>query len=208
MKVLLVDDHELLRRGVRELLTETFTDAEFGEAGTGEDAVAMVAESPWDLIILDLAMPRRGGLDALREIHARCPDVPVVVLSASEDEHYAVRALRGGARGYVTKQTTSSELVGAVKKAIAGTRYLSPSLMERIADSAIEPKQMPHEDLSDRELQVLRMIALGKSVKDIGVELALSEKTISTYRARILTKMKLGSNAELMRYALRSGLVD
>lgn len=208
MRILLVDDHELLRRGVRELLAESYPDAEFIECGTGEDAVALVDSATWDLIILDLAMPRRGGLDALRDIHARRPEVPVVVLSASEDEHYAVRAIRGGARGYVTKQQTSTELVGAVKKAIAGTRYLSPGLMERIAEQAIEPKHLPHEELSDRELQVLRMIAMGKSVKDIGIELALSEKTISTYRTRILAKMKLGTNAELMRYALRAGLVE
>lgn len=208
MRIMLVDDHALLRRGVREMLSEEFAAAEFVEVGTGEEAIAQIGDEAWTLIILDLAMPGRGGLDALHEIHTRRPEIPVIVLSASEDEHYAVRAIRGGACGYVTKQAAATELVRAAQKAMSGTRYLSASVMERIADAALDVKHAPHEELSDRELQVLRMLAHGMSVREIGVELALSEKTISTYRARLLHKMKLGSNAELMRYALRVGLVD
>ncbi len=208
MIVMLVDDHELLRRGVRELIAETFSEAEFIEAATAEAAIAVLEERSCDVLILDVALPGRSGLDALATIHQRRPELPIVVLSASEDEHYAVRALRDGASAYVTKQTTSTELVGAVRKALVGVRYLQDGMMKRIAESAITPHRLPHEALSDRELQVLRLLGLGKSVKEIGAQLALSEKTISTYRSRILEKMKLGSNAELMRYALRAGLVD
>lgn len=200
MRILIVDDHELLRRGVKELLAEAIGIVTFGEATSGEEALAAL-NSPWDLVILDLAMPGRGGLDTLKEMHARQPALPIVVLSAHEEEHYAIRALRGGARAYVTKQAASTELVRAAKRAVGGGNPYH--------NLARSPKEAaPHEALSDRELQVLRMLAIGKSVKQIGHELALSEKTISTYRTRLLVKMNLDSNAELMRYALRVGLVD
>lgn len=203
MRILIADDHELLRRGVKELLAEAFWVVTFGEAASGDEALAALTGS-WDLVILDLAMPGRPGLDTLKEMHARMPGLPIVVLSAYEEEHYAIRALRGGARAYVTKQSASTELVRAAKRVMGGNNYLSDNLAEKLK----EPERPPHEQLSDRELQVLRMLAVGKSVKQIGNELALSEKTISTYRARLLVKMNLDSNAELMRYALRAGLVE
>jgi DNA-binding NarL/FixJ family response regulator len=204
-----VDDHAVVRRGVRELLTDSFPDCEVVESATGEDAVRTFAEGSWDLVVLDLEMPGRGGLDALKGIRVHRPQVPVLVLSAHAEDQYAIRALRAGARGFVTKQSASDELVLATRKLLAGVPYVSASLAEHLASIlARTPDRPPHETLSDREMQVFRMLASGKSVKEIGAELALSDKTISTYRARVLEKMNLRSNAELMRYALRLGLVD
>lgn len=209
MRFLVVDDHAVVRRGVRELLAESFPACEVAEAATGEDAVRMVTEGKWDLVVLDIAMPGRGGLDALKELRSRRPLVPVLVLSAHTEDQYAARALRAGARGYVTKQSATDELVTAVHNLLAGTQYVSASLAVHPATLVTNaPERPPHETLSDRELQVFRMLASGKSVKEIGAELTLSDKTISTYRARVLEKMNLRSNAELMRYALRLGLVD
>lgn len=211
MKFLLVDDHPLVRRGIRELLHETYPDATFAEASTAEQALDLLPSSTWDLVVLDVAMPGRGGMDALKQLHARQPDLPIVVLSAHGEDQFAIRALRAGARGYVTKVSASDELVAAVRKALAGGTYVSAALAERIvaATTTSGSSDRPlHATLSDRELQVLQMLANGRTVKQIGVELALSDKTISTYRARLLEKMKLRTNAELMRYALRAGLVD
>ena len=209
MRFLVVDDHAVVRRGVRELLADSFPDCEVVEAANGEDAVRMFAEGEWDLVVLDLAMPGRGGLDALKGIQGHRPQVPVLVLSAHAEDQFAIRALRAGARGYVTKQSASDELVTAARKLLAGAPYVSASLAGHLASVLTHaPERPPHEALSDREMQVFRMLASGKSVKEIGAELALSDKTISTYRARVLEKMNLRSNAELMRYALRSGLVD
>lgn len=209
MRFLVVDDHAVVRRGVRELLADSFPDCEVVEAASGEDAVRKLAVGSWDLVVLDLAMPGRGGLDALKGIQARKPPVPVLVFSAHAEDQYAIRALRAGARGYVTKQCEPDELVLAARKLLSGTPYVSASLAGHLASVLTRtPERPPHEALSDREMQVFRMLASGKSVKEIGAELALSDKTISTYRARVLEKMNLRSNAELMRYALRSGLVD
>ena len=204
-----MDDHAVVRRGVRELLTEAFPGCEVTEVGSGDDAMGTFTESMYQLVVLDLALPGRGGLDALKQLHAHAPQVPVLVLSAHSEDQYAIRALRAGARGYITKQSASEELVLAVRKVLAGTPYVSASLAEHLAGLLTRsPERPPHETLSDREMQVFRMLATGKSVKEIGAELELSDKTISTYRARVLDKMNLRTNAELMRYALRSGLVD
>jgi two-component system invasion response regulator UvrY len=209
MRFLVVDDHPVVRRGVRELLAESFPECEVVEAATGEEAVRTVAEGSWDLVVLDLAMPGRGGLDALKGIRNHWPRLPVLVLSAHAEDQYALRALRAGASGYVSKQSASDELVLAARKLLEGEQYVSASLAEHLASAVgSAPERPPHEALSDREMQVFRMLASGKSVKEIGAELGLSDKTISTYRARILEKMDLRSNAELMRYALRTGLVD
>ncbi len=205
----MVDDHAVVRRGVRELLADEFPDCEVVEAASGEDAVSLFTVSSWDLVVLDLAMPGRGGLDALKRILHHRSEMPVLVFSAHAEDQYAIRALRAGARGYVTKQSPSEELVVAVHKLLGGAAYVSASLAEHLASMiTAKPERPPHEALSDREMQVLRLLAIGKSVKEIGHELALSDKTISTYRARILDKMNMRTNAELMRYALRAGLVD
>lgn len=209
--ILLVDDHAVVRRGLRELLGEEFPSAEFGEAASGPEALAQIARRDWGLVILDLSLPGRDGLEILKEARALRPGVPVMVLSVHGEDQYAIRALRAGAAGYVTKETAPEDLTAAVRKVLQGGKYVSPRLAEKmVAALAIRDgtTQLPHEGLSDRELQVLRMLAVGKSVKEIGAELALSEKTISTYRARIIAKMNMRSNAELMRYALRAGLVE
>jgi two-component system invasion response regulator UvrY len=209
--ILLVDDHAVVRRGLRELLGEEFPSAEFGEAASGAEALAQIAKRPWGLVILDVSLPGRDGLEILKEALALRPGVPIMMLSVHAEDQYAIRALRAGAAGYVTKETAPEDLTAAVRKILQGGKYVSPRLAEQMV-AALATRdgttQLLHEGLSDRELQVLRMLAVGKSVKEIGLELALSEKTISTYRTRIIGKMKMRSNAELMRYALRAGLVD
>jgi DNA-binding NarL/FixJ family response regulator len=194
---------------MRELLGEEFDTAEFEEAGTGEEAIAAVMRSSFDLVVLDLSMPGRGGLDALKEVRTTNPRLPVLVLSQHAEEQYAIRAFRAGAAGYVTKDSAPDELVKAANKALSGGKYVSASLAEHLATRlATDPDQRVEDTLSDRELQVLRLLADGKTVKEIGLMLALSEKTISTYRARILDKLNAKTNAELMRFAMRAGLTQ
>jgi two-component system invasion response regulator UvrY len=208
-RFLLVDDHALLRRGLRELLGEEFPGAEFDEAASGPLAIEQVKKTPFSLLVLDLAIPGRDGLDVLKEVHQLIPRMPVLVLSVHAEEQYAIRALRAGAVGYITKESAPEELCKAVRRVLEGGKYVSASLAEKLATNLSTHDGSPlHESLSDRELQVLRMLAFGKSVKDIGGELALSEKTISTYRARLLEKMTMKTNADVMRYALRAGLVE
>jgi two-component system invasion response regulator UvrY len=209
--ILLVDDHAVVRRGLRELLGEEFPSAEFGEAASGAEALAQIAKRPWGLVILDVSLPGRDGLEILKEALVLRPGVPIMMLSVHAEDQYAIRALRAGAAGYVTKETAAEDLTAAVRKILQGGKYVSPRLAEQMVAALATrdgTSQLLHEGLSDRELQVLRLLAVGKSVKEIGLELALSEKTISTYRTRIIGKMKMRSNAELMRYALRAGLVD
>lgn len=201
MRMLIVDDHAVVRRGASELLAESFAGVEIAEAATGEQALELVAHAPVDLVILDLSMPGMGGLATLKELRTAYPRLPIVVLSAHSEDQYALRALKSGAAGYVTKDLALEELVVAARAVLAGDRYLGKTL-------AGADRPPPHAALSEREFQVLRLLALGRSVKDIGGELDLSEKTISTYRTRILAKMEMHSNAELMRYALRAGLVE
>jgi two-component system invasion response regulator UvrY len=209
MRLLIVDDHAVVRRGVRELLSEELAQVEFEEEATGEDAVARLERETFDLVILDISLPRRGGMEALKDLRARKPAQAVLVLSQHSEEQYAVRALRAGACGYLTKDSPSDELVRAVKKILGGGKYVSASLAERLAEVvAGDRPSLSHSVLSDRELQVLRMLAGGRAVKEISRELALSDKTVSTYRTRILSKMGMHTNAELMRYALRHGLAD
>lgn len=211
LPILLVDDHAVVRRGLRELLGEEFPRAEFCEAGSGGEALCQIAKRPWGLVILDVSLPGRDGLDILKEALALRPGIPIMVLSVHGEDQYAIRALRAGAAGYVTKETAPEDLTAAVRKILQGGKYVSPRLAEKMVAALATrdgSRQLPHEGLSDRELQVLRMLAVGKSVKEIGADLALSEKTISTYRTRIIGKMSMRSNAELMRYALRAGLVD
>lgn len=209
MKVLLVDDHAIVRRGVRELLAEGFPEAVFSEASTGEEAVDQVRQEVFALVMLDISMPKRGGLEALKQLHAERPNLPVLILSQHAEEQYAIRALKAGASGYLTKDSPAEAVVRAVRKALAGGKYVSEAVAEQLVDLVSGgAAAQPFERLSDRELQVLRLLGQGKTVKDIAADLALSDKTVSTYRARILEKTKLRSNAELMRYALASGLVD
>jgi len=208
-RILIADDHELLRRGLKGILAEVYKDLEVGEAGDGRQALEMAQKQKWDIVLLDINMPGRGGIEVLQDLKQLYPSLPVVVLSAFPEKDYAVRAFKLGAAGYVSKQSASGELLAAVKKALAGGRYVTPLLGEALAAMlAGEAPVAPHELLSNRELQVLRMVALGKTLKEIAAELSLSEKTIGTYRMRISQKMGLSTNVEIARYATLHKLVD
>jgi two-component system invasion response regulator UvrY len=208
-RILIADDHELVRRGLRQILQDAFPKLQMEEVADARGAVDAVRRHSWDAVLLDINMPGRSGLEVLGELKTLRPDMPVVVLTAFPEEDYALRAFKLGASAYVNKGGASDELLAALRKAAAGGRYVTASLAEKLAASiAGDAPAAPHETLSNRELQVLRMIAQGRSVKEIGSELALSEKTIGTYRARISQKMGLATNVELTRYALQHKLVD
>lgn len=209
MRILLADDHEIVRFGLKQLLAAEFEGVEFGEATSAAETISCARRGQWDLILLDLNMPGRGGLDVLAELQTWQPKPRVLVLSVAPEEEYAVRALKRGAAGYVNKQSVASELLGAVKRVLAGGYYVTPWLAEKLAsglDAAASAE--PHEKLSDRELQVLRMIAVGRNVREIADELALSDKTVFTYRERLREKLGLKGDVELARYALHHKLVD
>jgi two-component system, NarL family, invasion response regulator UvrY len=209
MKILLVDDHAVVRRGIRQILEDDLRTADFGEAANTDEALARIAERDWDIVVLDISMPGRGGLDTLKDIRALKPGLPVLVLSMHAEEQYAVRAHRAGANGYLTKDSAPAALVEAVRTVAGGGRSWSSAVAEKLeATRPAEESRPLHESLSDREFQVLRMIAAGKAVKEIAFELQLSEKTIATHRTRILEKMGMKSSAELTRYALSAGLVE
>jgi len=209
MKVLIADDHAVFRRGLRETLAEFFFKITFGEAKTAQETVELVRRHDWDVVILDISMPGKSGLDVLDDLRRLRPRLPILLLSMHPEEQFARRALKAGAAGYLTKESVPEELKEAVRKVAAGGRYVSATLAEKLAVDLREGADTPlHELLSDREFQVLRMIASGKSVKDIAEELSLSVKTVSTYRARILEKSGMKTNAELIRYALQSQLVN
>ena len=209
MKILITDDHAVVRQGLKQILLEEFTRAQFGEATNAQEAIERVWRENWDVVVLDITMPGRSGLEVLKEIRKSRPKLPVLVLSMHPEDQFAMRLLKIGASGYMTKESAPNELVGAVRKVIAGGRYVSPSLAEKMASYlAIDVQTPPHERLSDREFLVLRLIASGKTPTVIARELALSVKTISTHRTRILKKMDLKTNSELTHYAIRNGLVE
>lgn len=209
MRILLGDDHTVVRRGLKQILAEEFKKAVFGEAGNAQETLDLVGKENWELLILDVTMPGRSGLDVLREIRKRRPKLPVLVLSIHPENQFAVRVLKLGAAGYMTKEIAAEELVAAVNKVLAGGRYVSKQLAETLATNLSGyTARSPQELLSDREFQVLRLIAQGKMVSQIADELSLSIKTISTYRSRILGKMGLRNNAQLMHYAMQHQLVE
>jgi two-component system, NarL family, invasion response regulator UvrY len=208
MKILITDDHAVVRQGLKQILLEEFTRAEFGEATNAQEAIDRVWKENWDVVVLDITMPGRSGLEVLKEIKKSRPKLPVLVLSMHPEDQFAVRLLKIGASGYMTKESAPNELVGAVKKVMAGGRYVSPALGEKMASYlAVDVQTPPHERLSDREFLVLRQIASGKTPTLIAKELGLSVKTISTYRMRILEKMSMANNAELTHYAIQNQLV-
>ncbi|MBI3876201.1 MAG: response regulator transcription factor [Verrucomicrobia bacterium] len=209
MKILIADDHAVVRQGLKQILADDFKRATFGEAKNANEAISRVWKDKWDIVILDITMPGRSGFEVLREIKRSHRNLPVLVLSMHPEDQFAVRVLKSGAAGYMTKESAPEALVGAVKKVLAGGRYVSPSLAERMASYLdIDVQKPPHERLSDREFQVLRMIASGKTVTEIAHEHSLSVKTISTYRTRILDKMAMKTNAELTHYAIQNQLVE
>jgi two-component system, NarL family, invasion response regulator UvrY len=209
IRVLIADDHAILRRGLKEILTREFEDVTCGEAEDADAVLAQVRDQEWDIVLLDLTMPGRNGLEVLRDLRATRPKLPILVLSMHPEAQYGKRALKAGASGYLNKESAPDELIKAIRKVLAGGRYVSPMLAEKLAFALTEDVEQPiHETLSDRELEVLRMLASGKTVGQIAAVLHLSVTTISTYRARVLEKMKMTTNAELMHYALRNQLVD
>lgn len=208
-RILIVDDHEVVRRGLRQILAEALPDASIDEAGTSEAALGAIASVAWDLVLLDINLPGRSGLEVLEDARRLRPALPVVVVSAYPEEEFAIRCIRLGAAGYLTKNTASSELVAAARKALSGGKYVTARLAERLMDVlGGEGNPSPHEALSSRELQVLRLVASGRTSKEIAAELHLSEKTIATYRARISDKLGISTIVELTRYALQHQLVD
>lgn len=209
MRILITEDHAVVRQGLKLILADHFKHAVFGEARNATEALARVWKEKWDVVVLDITMPGRSGLEVLKEIRRSRPRLPVLILSMHPEDQFAVRLLKAGAAGYLTKEIAGEELVGAIKKVVGGGRYISPSLAERLASYlTIDVQKAPHERLSDREYLILRMIASGKQVGQIAKELSLSVSTVSTYRARILQKMDMKNNAELTHYALQKELVD
>jgi DNA-binding NarL/FixJ family response regulator len=207
--ILIADDHELLRRGLQEILEEAFPILKVGHAADSRQVLAAMQHEKWDLVLLDLNMPVRSGLETLQDLKKMRPNMPVVILTMLPEKDFAMRAFKLGASGYISKQGAASELIVAARKALAGGRYVTPSLAESLAASfAGDVPTTPHELLSNRELQVLRLVAIGKTVKEIAADLLLSEKTIGTYRTRISQKLNLSTNVELARYATRHHLVD
>ena len=207
IRVLVADDHPLLRTALKQVLSLEPDLIAAGEAEDSEQVLQKIGEQAWDVVILDLAMPGRGGLDVIREIRRLKPHLPVLVLSMYAEEQFAVRAIKAGANGYLSKDSNGDEVVRAIRKILTGKKYVSASLAELLADALdSQIDQQLHETLSDREFQVLCKIGAGRTVSEIAQEMALSVKTISTYRARILEKMNMSNNAELARYAIMKGL--
>jgi two-component system, NarL family, invasion response regulator UvrY len=209
IKILVADDHTIVREGLKQIVGEVGDMMVADEAGNGQEALSKIREGDYDVVLLDISMPGRSGLEVLKDIRAERPKLPVLILSMHSEEQYAIRALRAGASGYLTKASAPDELIGAIRKVSRGGKYVTASLAEQLAlELDVDTQKPPHEMLSDREYQVMLMLASGKAVKEIADELCLSVKTISTYRSRILEKMNMKKNTELMRYAIQNGLVD
>ena len=209
INVLIADDHDIVREGLKQIVSETSDIVVRGEARSGGEALDQVRLGGWDVIVLDLNLPDRPGLDVLAQIHASAPALPVLILSMQEQPSYALRALRCGALGYVSKNSAREHLVPALRKVARGERFLSPALAESLAFDLMRPAgDRSHQGLSDREFQVLCLIAAGKPPRDIALELSVSVKTVATHRARLLLKMGLKNNAEIVQYAIEHRLLS
>lgn len=211
IRLLIADDHAVVREGVKRILSDTVEMSErlvIGEASNGQEVLTKASAEPWDVVLLDISMPGRNGLEVLQQLKSSHPTLPVLVFSMHPENQYAVRAFKAGAAGYLTKDSLPEELVIAVRRVLQGRRYVSAELAEHlVVELAHERDTPPHAKLSDRELQVLCLLASGKTVSAIAAELSLSVKTVSTHRSRILEKMRMTTNAELIRYAIRHQLV-
>ncbi|MBP1656451.1 MAG: DNA-binding response regulator [Bacteroidetes bacterium] len=209
MKVLIADDHPVVRRGVRQILVDEFDDCEVGEARSANQLMQLVSEQEWDIVLLDISLPDRNGLDVLKDLRVEYPELPVVILSMHPEDQFAVRVLRAGGVGYVTKESASEELTTAIRMGLKGQRYLSPVLARRLAlESLANHPDLPLPiTLSDRETQVLCLIAEGKTLTEMAESLSLSVKTVSTYRARLMEKVKAETNADLIHFAIANGYV-
>jgi two-component system invasion response regulator UvrY len=208
LRALCIDDHAIFRQGVKQILQQYDRQVKIGEAATARAALQLVRESRWDVVLLDLSLPDRSGLQLLEELKREQPDVPVLILTMHGDDEYAVRAVRGGASAYVTKESAPEELITALQKVLAGGRYMTPALAEKVAFAYASPggAEKPHQTLSERELEILRLIGAGRSLKEIAAMLELSVKSVGTYRSRVLEKMSMSTNADLIRYVIEHQL--
>ncbi len=209
IRILIADDHAIVRRGMKQLLLEQYPFAEIGEASNVEDLIRLIVnQKKWDVVVCDMNMPGRSGLDAFMQIKEIAPGLPVLIMSMYPEDQYALRVLKSGAAGYLAKETIHDDIVKAIETVIKGKRYITLSLAEKLAESVNnETKKALHEVLSDREFDVFKLLASGKTITEIAIQLSLSSTTVSTYRSRIMEKMKMKSNAELARYAIESRLI-
>jgi len=208
LRILIADDHSVVRKGLRQILLDEFPTAEIGEVPDAEELIKNVMAAQWDVVVSDLSMPGRSGLDALQQIKLSHPELPVLILSIHPEEQYALRALKSGASGYLSKDTAPDELVKAVKKVLLGKKYISQAIAEKLANTFSSDNTInPHESLSDREFDVMKLLANGKSVSEIAEMLSLSVTTVSTYRARVMVKLDLKSNSGLTKYAIENNLI-
>ncbi len=206
IRILIVDDHPIVRKGLRQIVSDE-QDMAVAETGDAREALGMASANPFDVVVLDINLPGMSGIEALSQVRALHPRIQVLILSAHPETEFAIRALRAGAAGYLNKDLAPEELIGAIRRIASGRKYVSAAVAEILADAVgRDEEQPPHETLSDREYEVLLSIAAGRTVSEIAAEMSLSVKTISTYRTRILEKMQLRNNAELMKYALSAGL--
>ncbi len=208
IRILIADDHAIVRRGLRQIILDEYPSAEIGEVGDVESLVAQVVKATWDVVICDISMPGRSGIEALQQVKEIQPKLPVLIMSMHPEDQYALRVLKAGASGYLNKDSVHEELIKAIQTVKLGRKFITPSIAEKLAGALNLPAHAAlHEQLSNREFDVLLMLASGKSISEIATRLSLSATTISTYRARILEKMKMRSNAELTRYAIEKGLI-
>jgi two-component system, NarL family, invasion response regulator UvrY len=208
IRILIADDHAIVRKGLRQLLLEEFPSAKVEETGDAETLVNKAMLEAWDVVICDLSMPGRSGLDALRQIRQSAPSLPVLIMSMHPEDQYALRVLKAGASGYLSKESIHDDLIKAIHTVLLGKKFITPTIAEKLADAFdADSGQQLHESLSDREFDVFKLLATGKSVSEIAAQLSLSVTTVSTYRARIMEKMSMRSNAELTRYALEKALI-
>ena len=208
IKILIADDHAVVRKGLKQILLEEYPSAKIGEVGDAEGLLAEVMKEAWDIVICDMNMPGRSGLDALTQIKQLVPHLPVLIMSMFPEDQYALRVLKAGAAGYLGKENIHEDIIKAVQTVQLGKKFITPSIAEKLADALGEDTLLqPHETLSDREFDVFKLLASGKAVSDIATQLSLSATTVSTYRSRIMEKMNMKTNAELTRYALEKQLI-
>jgi DNA-binding NarL/FixJ family response regulator len=209
IKILIADDHPVVRKGLKEIIEDNSDMVVAGEASNGQEVLEEALKKEFDVVVLDISMPGRSGLEVLKQLKRERPELSVLILSMHPEEHYAVRVLKAGASGYLTKESVPDELIKAIRRISTGRKYVSSTLAEKLAfDLENRAEKILHEKLSDREYEVMCMIGSGKTLKEIAEALCLSVKTISTYRSRILEKMKMKNNAELIHYAIKHNLVD
>jgi len=208
IRILIADDHAIVRKGLKQILTDQYPTAVIGEVADAEHLITATISEKWDVVICDMSMPGRSGLDALNQIKQSSPKLPVLIMSMYPEDQYALRVLKAGASGYLGKETIHDDIVRAIETVLRGKKFITPGIAEKLADAFdSDMTRNLHENLSDREFDVFKLLATGKSVTEIGEQLSLSATTVSTYRSRIMEKMSMRSNADLTRYALENSLI-